>query len=291
MKKTAAMPRAAMTILLAIGVMFAGFAPISSAHADAPRPILVTAYRQLGWGDAVQIGYVDEAGELWFIEGSDHDLNWPYPLADQLTWLAAAKHRQSLGTLAYDDLFSLNSLVQCVEAQKEQGTPAANDAGTEVSYAVRYSAQGAETILLGESGDTRFENTDATAQALYLYLRTAFPSVTSYFGNPVMAPSGFQPVSLMAFRGYESLDLLGLKVTQNDLDCEAGTEPVLLTDEEAEAVRAQILRLRVVGKHSCIVTTGGSTVYAFQNAEGKTVASFEFYHGLLVTQDGMYAVE
>ena len=35
-------------------------------YADKPpvRPILYTYYRQLGWGDSVQIGYVDSNGDL-----------------------------------------------------------------------------------------------------------------------------------------------------------------------------------------------------------------------------------
>ena len=46
-------------------------------YADKPpvRPILYTYYRQLGWGDSVQIGYVDSNGDLWALKGNDsfHD--------------------------------------------------------------------------------------------------------------------------------------------------------------------------------------------------------------------------
>ena len=48
-------------------------APLLAA-AEAARPILLTAYQQEGWGDAVQIGYVDEEGGLWLIVGQDRDL-------------------------------------------------------------------------------------------------------------------------------------------------------------------------------------------------------------------------
>ena len=271
-------------------LIFAASAIPAFAGASAPRPILVTAYRQVGWGDAVQIGYVDEDGGVWYREGEDHDIRWPYGIEKQLDWLDSPKGFSLLTTLGREDLFILNSLVQCVEDQGTESTGAVNDAGTEISYAVRYAGDAAETVLLGESGDDRFENTDASAQALYLYLRSLFPAVTSYFGNPHMAPVGFQPVALTDFLGYGGVNLAGLTVERTDIECEASTEPVLLSDEEAAAVLDEILHARVTGKQSCIVTTGGSTVYAFLDGD-KRVASFEFYRGLLVLQDGMYTVE
>ena len=177
------------------------------AGAKAARPILMTVYQQAGWGDAVQIGYVDEAGGLWLITGQDRELSWPDDLDQQLAWLAAYGSPVATGTLSHDELFELNSLVACVTASAEQPSPAANDAGTECSYAIRYAQDEAEAVLLGVSGDSRFENEDSTAQALYLFLRNAFTDVTSYYGHPHMGPVGFQTVSLLRFCGYEGIDL------------------------------------------------------------------------------------
>lgn len=281
-------------IVLVLTLMLPAYSCAANGDANISKslkPILVTAYRQVGWGDSVQIGYVDENGGLWFLEGYDHDLMWPYNQAEQLSWIASAKGFTSLGTLSFDDLFVLNSLIQCVEDQGADWTPAANDAGTETSYAVLYTEDAVETIMLGISGDDRFENTDATAQALYLFLRKTFPDVTSYYGEPLMAPVGFQTLSLLDFCGYSELELKGLRVMRTDIDCEAGTEPVLLSDDEAAEIYEQILRSRITGKHSCMITTGGSTVYSFLDETGETVATFEYYHDLLVRRDGMYIVE
>ena len=59
-------------------------------YADKPpvRPILYTYYRQLGWGDSVQIGYVDSNGDLWALKGNDSELEWPGGRENQLRYLA-----------------------------------------------------------------------------------------------------------------------------------------------------------------------------------------------------------
>ena len=58
-------------------------------YADKPpvRPILYTYYRQLGWGDSVQIGYVDSNGDLWALKGNDSELEWPGGRENQLRYL------------------------------------------------------------------------------------------------------------------------------------------------------------------------------------------------------------
>ena len=61
------------------------------------------------------------------------------------------------------------------EKQERNTVSNAEDAGTEESYAVRYTAEGdPEVILLGVSGESVFENTDPNAQSLYLRLRQMF---------------------------------------------------------------------------------------------------------------------
>ena len=60
---------------------------LAPALAERPRIILYTAYRQMGWGDAVQIGAVDEKGGLWVSTGYDSELKWPYGWERQLEYL------------------------------------------------------------------------------------------------------------------------------------------------------------------------------------------------------------
>ena len=59
-------------LLIAVIVLMVGF--LGSARAERPRIILYTAYRQVGWGDAVHIGCVDENGGLWAAKGYDSEL-------------------------------------------------------------------------------------------------------------------------------------------------------------------------------------------------------------------------
>ena len=75
---------------------------------------------------------------------------------EQLNWLAAYRLPEAAGALSSDELFELKSLVACVTAREEQPSPAANDAGTERSYAIRYAQGEAEAVLLGMSGDSRY---------------------------------------------------------------------------------------------------------------------------------------
>ena len=85
-------------------------------YADKPsvRPILYTYYRQLGWGDSVQIGYVDSNGNLWALKGNDSELEWPGGRENQLRYLEE-KNFENIGKLDYDDLFDLKSLVGVVK--------------------------------------------------------------------------------------------------------------------------------------------------------------------------------
>lgn len=279
--------------LLAALLLLAGMHaanPAAAAAASAPgQIILYTCYRQMGWGDRVQIGCVDTDGCLWLLTGSDSTLKWPYEVSEQLDYLQAAGEMEPVGKLDSGELFDLKSLVFSTEDQGHDSHPAANDAGTERSYAVQYDRDNRPRgILLGMSGDDCFENFDPDAQALYQRLRQLFPQVTSYGGN--MGPAGFQPVSVKAFCGLDELDLNSLTVAAAYMDCEAGPQKLNVSEEDRLRLLDFIQNGKVTGKANATQTTGGSTSYSLFDPSGRFLASLELYQGLLVRPDGMYTI-
>ncbi len=279
--------------LIATMLLAAGTCPAGGAEpANAPGPgqvILYTAYRQAGWGDRVQIGCVDDDGCLWLATGYDSELKWPYQTEEQLEYLRISGGMELIGRLSREKLFDLKSLVLSTEDQGHASHPAANDAGTERSYAVQYDRERrAHCILLGMSGDDCFENTDPDAQALYLYLRRTFPQVTCYGGS--MGPQGFQPVSIRSFCGMEGLDPDGLTVSAVYMDCEAGPQKLSVSETDRQELLDLIRYGKVTGKANATVTTGGTVCYDLSDPSGRVLASLELYQGLLVRSDGMYVI-
>ncbi|MDO4492819.1 MAG: hypothetical protein Q4C53_02920 [Clostridia bacterium] len=93
------------------------------------------------------------------------------------------------------------------------------------------------------------------------------------------------PMPIAAFAGYGSVDFGGLTMSCWENDCESGPA------ERAPKMTAEkLLSLTVTGKDSDLAVTGGTVTYRFSDADGKTVAAFEFYDDLLVRDDGMYAL-
>ena len=279
--------------LITMMLLAAGICPAGRAEpSNAPSPglvILYTAYRQAGWGDRVQIGCVDADGCLWLATGSDSDLKWPCQTEEQLEYLRTSGRMAWIGRLDPEKLFDLKSLVLSTEDQGHASHPAANDAGTELSYAVEYEREcRAHCILLGMSGDDCFENTDPDAQALYLYLRQIFPQVTCFGGS--MGPQGFQPVSIRSFCGMEGLDPDGLTVSAVYMDCEAGPQALSVSETDRHDLLNLIRYGKVTGKVNATITTGGTVCYDLSDPSGCVLASLELYQGLLVRSDGMYAI-
>ena len=259
------------------------------AGAAGSRVILYTAYRQVGWGDLVQIGWVDENGGLWGIEGHDSDLKWPHAWEDQIAYLKNCPG-QRLGELTGEELFALNGLID--SAENAEGRPQGwmCDAGTETGRAVRYTADGtAETVLLGMTGDDHYENRDPDAQALYRTLRELFPFVTCY---AAMDPDwGFKPVPLRDFLGIGDVSVEGARVRIFYIDCEAGPTETEPTEAEAAGALALLRYGFVTGKANASAVTGGTYTIVFEDEAGKTLCSFQMYKGLLAARDGMYALE
>ena len=283
------MKKKVFALLLAAVLLCPVLLPAAACAEKAePRPILYTYYRQMGWGDRIQIGYVDSEGGLWTLEGHDSVLQWPYGVEDQIRYLTEHEF-EPLEKLDWEALFDLRSLVAAAPVSDEKPHSAACDAGTERSYAVRYSREGAaEPVLLGMSGDDCFENIDPNAQGLYLALRKLFPNVTSYFGVGTMGPVGFLPVPLTVFCGLG--DLRGASVTATYMDCEAGPKQRELSREDVARILSDTENAEVTGKVSATDTTGGFTVYAFRDRKGESLGSFCIYNGLLYASDGMYSI-
>ena len=262
----------------------------ASAMAETPRILLYTAYLQMGWGDRMQAGAVDENGNLWTLSGSAGELDWPYGWEAQLEYMQENSHMNWAGKLTSDELFNLNSLIYSVDDQGKKTTPWMNDAGTEKSYAVLYDQDGnAKAILLGLTGDDLFENTDPDAQALYLRLRELFPQVTCYAG--MAASWGFEPVDIAQYLRLDVDKLSRAQIRCSLIDCVAGPIEMELSKEEQQAVTALALRGVVLGKDNATMVTGGTVVYSFYDADGTHLGSIELYQGLLVTRDGMYRIQ
>ncbi|MBR6090611.1 MAG: hypothetical protein IKP86_11805, partial [Anaerolineaceae bacterium] len=212
-----------LILILMICLILTGNTP-TRAESSSTRIILYTYYRQMGWGDRVQIGWVDDSGAVRTLDGHDSALKWPYKPEEQLEYLSEKSELPAASVLKHNDLFSIKSLIYSVEDQGSKSVPAANDAGTEKSFAVRYSKEGdPELILLGMSGDDLFENTDPNAQALYRILRVLFSGVTSYaYDSLGMGPQGFIPVPFSEFTGLDE-DILSKAEIKGFLsDCEEG---------------------------------------------------------------------
>ena len=258
--------------------------------APAPQVILYTCYEYAGpVGLTFQAGCVDDEGRLWTV---DRVLENPGDLAPKarLEQMLAAGELTPAGEMSWSELFELKSLMYTLEDQGTEAEAVCEGAGAESSWAFIPDGGEAQEILLGVSGDSRFENTDPDAQALYLFLRTRFPAVTSYAYTPEYGPAGFQPVALTAFLGWEKIDFTKAEIRCQDNDCEAGPIPVELTEEDRGNILAFLANARVTGKANGTEVTGGTTTYAFFDETGEYICSFELYEGLLVLDDGMYSL-
>ena len=285
MKITAAV---CLAVILALAAVCA-----AAAGEEAPRILLYTYYEWVGPdGMYLQAGCVDEDGGLWTLERLEPDFDWSAGMLAYLTGKLRDGEMTSAGEVDQDwiDMFELNSLIVCAEDRGNETEAVCEGAGAESSYGVAWDYDGNATeVLLGVSGDSRFENTDPNAQALYKLLRDFFPGVRNYAYSD-MGPRGFQPVPLIEFCGWQDIDFSAVAFSCDDIDCEAGPIPVKLTGEDREEILEMITNGVVTGKANATMVTGGTTVYGFLDEDGNWLDSMELYRGLLVTNDGMYYV-
>ena len=271
--------------MLALIIAIAAVAAQAAAAPERPGVILLSVYRQMGWGDRVDVGCVDEEGGIWTMTGSASSLGWPSGTGAQLAYLHDTALLEKIGELNPDEMFDLKGLIACTEAQAVKASPVASDAGTEISYAIRGSDD-PEAVCLGMSGDDVYENTDPNAQALYARLRQLFPNVTCYDG--AMGPKGFQPVPAAEFLGLDRDVVRDARMKAYINDCEAGPMEVESVDE---SIRNIVLSGMVTGKANASLVTGGTTSIGFYDEDDNYLGGFELYRGLLVARDGMYRIE
>ena len=274
--------------ILILAGLLAGMLPCAVAEAR-PRLILLTVYRQGGQADTLEIGGVDEEGGLWSLSGSASQLGWPSGgLEVQIDWLMGAPDFVRVDQLDWETLFDVKGLVGSADHRPVSSRSAAQGAGVEISYALRWDSDGdCLTVRLGMSGDEVFENTDPDAQALYRRLREWFPGVTCYGGE--MGPAGFQPLPVADFLGLDADAIRSAKEIQVlEMDCEAGPIPL---EEDGEAFRTLALEGIVTGKANAGTVTGGFREAWFIGQDGQALGRIALYEGLLMAGDGMYTLE
>lgn len=71
-------------------------------------------------------------------------------------------------------------------------------------------------------------------------------------------------------------------------DCEAGPQEREIDEAEQESIRNLAMNGKITGRENEMNVTGNTTIYVFTAPDGKHLMSLEFYHGLLVENDGMY---
>ena len=259
----------------------------NGTFAAVSEVMLMSVYRQQGWGDRLQIGVIDADGGVWYAEFDEGLSDFPSDGEGRVEYV---KSHAILGRYAELDSYDterIKSILWSIEPEEVNIQPAACDAGTQTSYAVSYGGDGARPVItLGVSRDDLYENTDTNAQELYLILRQTFPQLISYYGTEGMSPTGFKPVPITEFLNIDDIDASSLSMKTYLTDCEEG-----LFDAENDTTPEEILSLYVVGKENCMTVTGGTYDLVFSDTDGEYVFSISLYHGLLVTNDGMYRLD
>ncbi|MDD3410971.1 MAG: hypothetical protein PHY12_09205 [Eubacteriales bacterium] len=285
-RRFAALLLAMLTLALPVAVGAA-----ANAAEETPQPLLVTWYRQMGWGSKMQAGYLDDGGGLWFGELEDASRLSLHTPEDVVAYFRENNLFACIGEVDAVRMAELESMIPSLDEKEVKQVGEANDAGTEYSYAFRNSDGETETILLGTSGDQGMENGSVNAQALYFELRSLFPGVYSYAGWEGMGPEPFQSRPLMEFCGFQALDAEQVSVTVCSSDCEAGSTERKLTREETTELIGRLAKMTVVGKQSALNVTGGVDRCVFSDADGKALGKCAFFAGMLYQSDGMYRIE
>ena len=266
----------------------------AAAYAETPDIILVTVYEQEGWGDRISVGFVDEDGGLWTLEGSASALRWPRAPEEQVAYLLRSGQKVQVGRLSSDDAFDLRGLIQCAELRQPEPQGWACDAGTQRGYAVLGSGDEPEIMILGITGDSMWENTDVNAQALFAHLCRLFPDVPCYAYDYMKTTGeswGFTPVKLRDFLQLDWLDRDDITMECRLTDCEEGLIDCPVTAEDTEKVLDILRNASVTGKANATFVTGGTYLFIFSDGEGNSLGTFEVYGDLAVASDGMYYIE
>ena len=282
------MKKTMLLILACLAVSLMAASAFAAGTQETLRIILYTCYENVfPDGVTLEAGCVDEDGNLWTFSGIVPEADLSSGTDAYLAALLADGKMIQAGKTGGEELFDLKSLIISADDQGNETETVGEGGGAESSVAFAYDVEGiAQRILLGVSGDSRFENTDPDAQALYLQLRNLFPDVTHFGGEA--GPRGYQPVSLVEFCGWQDIDFTHTVITGYDMDCEAGPIEFEVSLQEREEIIQFILSRYVTGKANATMVTGGTTAYNILDEDGNYLASMELCDGLLVKNDGMY---
>lgn len=267
------------------------FFPLTAAPADAgrsPRILLMCCYQQDGWGDGSSATFLDDEGCIWRYESAA-----PLPDTEQarLAFLAETDSVALVGQLDFWRMLELLSLIELAQAWPlEPQSAGAADFGLNTYSAVRYGADGsAEVIPLAVSGNWTAENPEPNAYALYVAL---FDEIMIYeTANPTwLQPMNLPREPLAAFCGLEETIFEGATLTVTFSDPQSGEHMAALDEDEMQEKLDWLAGLVVTLKRNALPHAGPTCVYTLYSSQGEKLATFAFFHDLLVTDSGMYAV-
>ena len=163
--------------------------------------------------------------------------------------------------------------------------------GLNTYSAVRYGEDGsAEVIPLAVSGDWTAENPEPNAFALYVAL---FHEIAVHeTADPAwMQPTNLPREPLAAFCGLDETLMEGATLAVTFSDPQSGECEYPLDEDEMREKLDWLAGLVVTLKQNALPYAGHTCVYTLYSPQGERLAAFAFFHDLLVTDGGMYAVE
>lgn len=264
----------------------------SAASADAARSsqiLLMCCYQQDGWGGRSSATFLDDEGRIWRYESAT-----PLPDTEEarLAFLAETDCAVGIGQLDFWRVLELRSLIESAQAWPlEPKSAGAVDFGLNTYSAVRYGEDGsAEVIPLAVSGDWTAENPEPNAFALYVAL---FHEIAVHeTADPAwMQPTNLPREPLAAFCGLDETLMEGATLAVTFSDPQSGECEYPLGEDEMREKLDWLAGLVVTLKQNALPYAGHTCVYTLYSPQGERVAAFAFFHDLLVTDGGMYAVE
>lgn len=264
----------------------------SAASADAARSsqiLLMCCYQQDGWGGRSSATFLDDEGRIWRYESAT-----PLPDTEEarLAFLAETDCAVGIGQLDFWRVLELRSLIESAQAWPlEPKSAGAVDFGLNTYSAVRYGEDGsAEVIPLAVSGDWTAENPEPNAFALYVAL---FHEIAVHeTADPAwMRPTNLSREPLAAFCGLDETLMEGATLAVTFSDPQSGECEYPLDEDEMREKLDWLAGLVVTLKQNALPYAGHTCVYTLYSPQGERLAAFAFFHDLLVTDGGMYAVE
>lgn len=264
----------------------------SAASADAARSsqiLLMCCYQQDGWGGRSSATFLDDEGRIWRYESAT-----PLPDTEEarLAFLAETDCAVGIGQLDFWRVLELRSLIESAQAWPlEPKSAGAVDFGLNTYSAVRHGEDGsAEVIPLAVSGDWTAENPEPNAFALYVAL---FHEIAVHeTADPAwMRPTNLPREPLAAFCGLDETLMEGATLAVTFSDPQSGECEYPLDEDEMREKLDWLAGLVVTLKQNALPYAGHTCVYTLYSPQGERLAAFAFFHDLLVTDGGMYAVE